>query len=544
MVQIKKVLSILKYTDVSLKIQGLQYIRCLVYMIIYSVSSMIFPGVLSLIIDRGISTKNINNTIIYTVLFFLTGVTIVIFQYLQRMGFSKLSQKLITDMKNKIVEKLLKTNLEFWNKHKIGDIYTIVESDIPKLESLLSTLISDALVNFLVIIGTLGLLCYINPLIGSVLFIAACLFAFFQKEIGKEIKNKMTEMRKQIGKQASFTNEILNYVVNIQLTNLSTGIYQNYEDNNKKIVGKQISQIRTLSISKSIGMIYNITSMLFVIIIGSVRTYNGSLTVGLFFSLILYAQNLYSPVVGLSNIYVTIKNIIPLVDKIYEVFVSSDVISSGQLCPNKNIKGNMRFNHVFYSYDGNESYQIKDLSFEVKTGEIIGIVGNNGCGKTTIIKLLSLLCLPQKGCIEIDDIQITEYNIDFLRTQVGYMLQNLYLPSGVLKNALNYELGKEKLKQLIVDFELDIQAFPEGLESIIDENHSNLSGGECQKISLIRMFMEDKSLYILDEPTAAIDMHCEEKICSSIKKYLHGKTAIIITHRPEILKICNEILYL
>lgn len=547
MISIRKVFKLLKYVEVSLRRQMIQYIKCLIYMMIYTIASMIFPGIISLIIDKGITAKNVNHTIFYTVCFFLTGIIIVLFQYLQRMGFAKFSQKLITDMKNKIVEKIGKTNLEFWNSHKIGDIYTIIESDIPKLESLLTTLISDVVVNLLVIAGTLGLLCYIDPIIGSMLFAIACLFAFVQRQAGGKVKKGMIEIREQVGRQASFTNEILNYIANIQITNLFNKVQQKYQEKNERIMEKQISQTQMLSISKSIGMLYNVSSMLLVIIIGSFRTYSGSLTVGIFFSLILYAQNLYNPVVGLSTTYITVKNITPLIDKILEIFENNNIIKSGEYYPKENIKGNICFSHVFFSYEKDEKYQIEDLSFKLQSGKVLGIVGNNGCGKTTVIKLLTLLSIPQKGKIEIDGIPITRYNIDFLRNQIGYMLQNSYLPSGKIIEVLMPEYGVEKelrLCQLIKDLELNIEAFPEGLEAYIGENHSNLSGGESQKIALIRMFMEDKSVYILDEPTAAIDMKCEEKICSNIKKYLHGKSAIIITHRPAILAICDEVLYL
>ena len=540
---IRYIKKMLVYMEFSFHEQGVQYLRCMLYMLIYTISSMLYPGILSLIIDKGISVKSIKYTSIYTLYFFLTGLSIIIFQYLQRVRFFEFSQKLVFQLKNKIIKKVLKANLEFWKEHNIGDTYTVIENDIPNLEVLMTTLISDIVVNILVLIGTMSILIYIDPIIGIMLLSLALVTAFIQKNFGKIVRNQMVNLRQHMGEQASFTNEILNHGINIQVTNSSEKIIHKYVSKNVSILEERVKQNFVMALSKNIGMLYNVSSILSVIIIGSTKVYNGSATIGIFFSLILYAQNLYSPIVGIGNTYITMKKIIPLVDKIVEVLENDKVVKGGELIPQKPLYGNISFKHVFYRYQKDCDFQISDLSFNLKSGEIMGIVGNNGCGKSTIVKLISQIIVPEKGTIQIDSIPIEEYDLKYLRGQIGFLLQDIFLESGNLGDIIKTD-DEKQLEKIIQDFGLDKIILEQGLEHNVKENSINISGGEKQRIALANLFMEDKLIYILDEPTAAMDLLGEERICKVLKQYLENKTAIIITHRPEILKICNKVLEL
>lgn len=529
--------------EISFHEHGIQYLKCMFYMLIYTIASMLFPGILSLIIDKGISVKSIKYTSIYTLCFFLTGLLIIIFQYLQRVGFFEFSQKLVFQLKNKIIKKVLVADLEFWKEHNIGDMYTVVENDIPNLEVLMTTLISDIVVNILILFGTMSILIYIDPVIGIVLLSLALITAFFQKNFGKIVKSQMISIREHMGEQASFTNEILNHAINIQMTNLSEKISHKYANKNVSVLEERVKQNSVMALSKNIGMLYNVFSILSVIIIGSIRVYNGTATIGIFFSLILYAQNLYSPIVGIGNTYITMKNIIPLVDKIVEVLENENVVKGGKLTPQMPLYGNISFKHVFYRYQKDHNFQISDLSFDLKPGEVMGIVGNNGCGKSTIVKLISQIIVPEKGTIQIDSIPIEEFELKYIRCQIGFLLQDIFLESGNLGDIIKTD-DEKQLEKIIKDFGLEKITLDKGLEHNVKENSINISGGEKQRIALANLFMENKLIYILDEPTAAMDFLGEERICKVLKQYLENKTAIIITHRPEILKICNKILKL
>ena len=152
------------------------------------------------------------------------------------------------------------------------------------------------------------------------------------------------------------------------------------------------------------------------------------------------------------------------------------------------------------------------------------------------------LCEPESGDVIIDKIPVKNYATSYLSSQIGCLLQDEFIISGSLREVIDVEQmhSDYEILSIMEDFCLNVEEFSEGLDTRIGENTSNLSGGQVQKISLARLFLQDKAVYLLDEPTAAIDLGAEEIICCSIKKYLEGKTAIIITHREKILSICDR----
>ena len=158
-------------------------------------------------------------------------------------------------------------------------------------------------------------------------------------------------------------------------------------------------------------------------------------------------------------------------------------------------------------------------------------------------RLLTKLCIPVKGKIFLDDVNLEDYNTEFLRTQIGYMLQNQFFFKGQLKEIVDpySKTDKRELIRLMDFFRIPAELFEDGLDTEINGNLISLSGGEAQKIAMVRLFCENKPVYILDEPTAALDMQSEEEIIELLRKFLKNKTAVIITHRKKILDICDMV---
>ena len=177
---------------------------------------------------------------------------------------------------------------------------------------------------------------------------------------------------------------------------------------------------------------------------------------------------------------------------------------------------------------------------------VVGITGDNGSGKSTLIRLLTKLCTPQQGEILLDRINVEKYNTEFLRTQIGYMQQNEFFLKGKLKDVIDPygKMKQEELSKLMQFFQIPIELFQDSFDTEISENMLNLSGGEVQKLAMVRLFCENKPIYILDEPTAALDLGSEQEITALLKLLLKNKTAMIITHREPILDICDIVVRL
>lgn len=518
---------------------------CIFFMAIYTIASLAFPSFITIIIDKGVSANNTGNIILYSCEMLGVGVIMIVFQYLQRMGFYKLAQRIILSLKEKLVKKILLTNLNFWKEHKAGDIFTILESDVAQLETIFTTTISDILVNFFVVIGISGYLIYIDRVIGILVVFLAVTFSFVQRKIGKKIELSMYELREKVGDLSSYTNEILNNVISIQGSDFGKIVTGKYNKKNKEVIVSSIHQLKIISYTQIVGMVFNTLGIFIVLIVGAMRVRLGTMSIGLLFSLTIYVQRVYGPVVSLGDAYITIRNTIPIIDKVYAVLGTEELIKSGNKRKDNSAEGKIEFRDITFAYDKSERGGVfSNLNIIAKPGQNIGIVGENGSGKTTLLKLLMRVCEPDQGKILLDDIDIKEYELEYFREQFAYMLQNPYLMSGKLRDILN-PFGKNiadvQINQMIAYFELNMERFEQGLDTEIGENKLDISGGEAQKISLIRLFLEEKPVYILDEPTAAIDIESENLICDKLKNLLQGKTAFIITHREKILEICDDV---
>lgn len=516
--------------------------KCFVFLIIYTVATLLLPTFVSKIIDKGITQKNLRLATLYSIGMLATGVIVVIFQYLQQTSFYKLGQELTIVIKQRIYDNVLRTNVKYWEKNSIGDTLIILSEDVSILENLLTTTVSNSIVNIIVITGISIFIIVMDWKCGVLILTMAIVFAIIQKRIGCKIENIVVKMRKSIGEMANFTSETLQNANELQASGYEKLMSHKYGCLNKEVMDSTMKQIKAVTGAQSVGTLFNVLGLLVVIVFGTYQTITNNMTVGTLFVLTVYVQRLYGPIVSLGNSYIEIKNSLPKINKVIDILETPDIIKSGNYIPETDIQGIIEFNNVCFSY--NEKDILKNFNLSVQPGEILGVVGKNGIGKSTLFKLILNLCTPNDGEILLDDMEIVEYENDFIREKIGYVGQEGFVISGRLIDILDPQKNstETKILELMRELQLDITRFDQGLDTYIDENHRNLSGGEYQKIALIRSFIEDRDIYLLDEPTAAIDEKSEHEICKIIKEKLKGKTAIIITHRPKILEICDRVI--
>lgn len=518
-------------------------VKCLLFMIMYTVFSLAFPGFISLIIDEGVKRSNIEKIAFYCSLMLVCGILMIFFQYLQKVSFYKLAQEIVYNMKHTIFEKLSERNLKFWTHYQVGDVLRILENDIDNIQNLLTSTISNIIINFLVAAGITLVLVVINPVIGITVLLMALIFAQIQKRCGDKIQNGMEVLRVEMGDLSSVINEMLNNITSIQMANLTELEKKRFDIKNKNVIQQFITQIKKITITQLIGMSFNIIGILVVLCAGANEVLKGRLSIGVLFSMTIYVQRLYGPIVTLGTEYINIKNTKPMIDKVQKILENEDSVLGG-VVNWTNVKGKIDFINVNFKYK--DKWILRDFSIEILENTIMGIVGENGSGKSTIIKLLSKLCVPQSGMIYLDGIPIENFTYESVKRNIAVIPQDNFLPYGSLKSIMEIN-SKEKEKvmyELMEKMGISIAKFPEGLNTEISENMGNLSGGEIQKLSLIRALLQDKKIYILDEPTSAMDLESESKFCSIVKEYLINKTVLIITHRQEILSVCDSIIQL
>ncbi|MFG6367543.1 MAG: ABC transporter ATP-binding protein/permease [Lachnospiraceae bacterium] len=535
---IKKINTILQ---MPIKLYIFKQIKCLIFMVLYTIFSLAFPGFISLIIDEGIKSCDIEKILFYCSAMLVCGLLMILFQYLQKVSFYKLAQQIVYNIKRTMFEKLLERNLKFWMNYQIGDVLRVLENDIDSIQNLLTGTISNLIINFFVAVGITIVFLIINPILGLIILLMAFLFASIQKKCGDKIQDGMSVLRLQMGELSSIINETLNHIATIQMADLTALERRRFDTKNRNVIQQFILQTKRVTIAQLIGMSFNVFGILAVLVVGAIEVLKGRLSIGVLFSLTIYIQRLYGPIVVLGTEYINIKNTKPMIEKILEILENEDSILAGKIdwiCT----KGEINFDDVSFKYK--EKWILQNLTMEIPEKATIGIIGENGSGKSTLIKLLSKLCIPQSGMLYFDGISIDNITYESIKRNVTVIPQECFLPYGTLRDIMEID-SKEKENKMFEFMEklgVSLEKFPDGLETELTENRGNLSGGEAQKLALIRGLLQNKSIYILDEPTAAMDLESERNFCNIVREYLTNKTVIIVTHRRELLTVCDKII--
>lgn len=526
-VNMKEIMELVRYTKISyLRKQ----IKCFIWVLLNTLLTLIYPSCISFVIDHGVEKRDMSTVVNSVVILLLLGLLIILTNYIQQLKYTKLGREICEKLKNRIFQKLCNTNYKFWSKNRVGDILTVINTDISSVEKLFTTTINNAILNSLYFLGIIIILFLLNYVIGIWISILLIGFMILQRKNGKKIKNGMTELRTKMGIFNSNTQEMISNMPDIQLIYPNNKLQNTYYDQNHQTNILYFQQVKNILKAKNIGIGFNTLSVFVALLVGAAGVLNGTMSVGNLFSVVIYVQQLYSPAIALGDAYNTMKNTQPNIKRILDLLENKDVIKCGPLIPEKRLNGKISFKHVTFSYGDSNRNIFTDVNLDLEAGKVYGIIGDNGKGKSTFIRLIAGLCIPDSGTISIDDININTYDIEYLRNHIGYLTQKPLLLSG--ETVIDYTQEKKILNKFYLKDDIKI-----------NDNGMGISGGENQKLALVHLLNErTKDIFILDEPTASVDLKSEEVICNQIKDILRGKTVLIITHRTNVLKICDEII--
>lgn len=541
-----KIIIVLKELKVDMKKFFLLHGLCLIPSAIVMIADILFPSTINLIIDKGIVRGDTNNIIIYSIAMLLLGVLIIVFGYVENMAYAKFQSTFFAQLKQELSLKLIQGQHANGRKIKGGELYTNLLTDLNNISTLVTTLIPGVLINILTFFGVSGFILYYFRKIGILILFLALIITWGNNYFGKKVGESSYKYRNAIGKETSFLQEILGRLEILDMMGYSAFLVKKYKSLNENTKVYEIKQSRIENLSAAYRLATNTILLMLVIVIGAYFSTNGIMEVGVLFSLTIYVQRLSAPISGLIQGYLEIKRVVPYAEQLRNIIITNNEKTRNI----EDIKENLHSIEVVnmrYAYeDGKQIF--RKFNFQIRQGEIIGLVGENGCGKSTLVKILMRQCNGYKGEILINGEKNLKYiDKNYFINQIGYLDQENILLNGTLReiiNPNNYEISDEKILELIESIGLKKSILENGLDFEIAENGSNLSGGEAQKIGLIHIIIENKNWFFLDEPTSAMDEESEKIVCEFLKKYVKGKTGIIITHRKRILDICTKVLNL
>lgn len=538
----------LKWIFSYLKKYKFKYLFALLLVLFTSAINMVNPFISGRIVDKVLG-ENQTNLLIPLI---LTMIAIVVFKgfitYAYQMILEKISQRILFKIRTDLYEKILELDVNFYSKVKTGDLMARMTGDTDAIRHFVAWVVYNILSSVTTFAFAIISMIYVNATLTIFMLFVSPLIGFFTFKMSKEISPTFHNIREAYSRLNSVVQENIsgNRVVRafgretfeIDKFNIEN---KNYRDRNLdtiKVTRKYIPKLEFLSNSLSVVMI----------LVGGVLVVTNKITLGelVIFNSLLWALN--NPMRMCGYLINDTQRFIASSAKIIELLRTESNIKNNEETINLNkFKGDISFKNVSLDIDGRRV--INNVSFEVKAGQTIGLVGHTGAGKSLIIDLLSRFYDATEGEIFIDGINIKDMDLDILRGNVAIAMQDIFLFSDTVKDNIAFsnprasfpEVKRIAKKAQAHDF---IKRLDEGYETIIGERGVGLSGGQKQRVSLARAMMKNASIFVLDDVTSAVDMETEKKIQHELKNMEEKKTTFIIAHRISSLKQADLILVL
>lgn len=472
-----------------------------------------------------------------------------IFTFLMRQSLIVMSRHIEFDLKNEIFAQYEKLSQGFYKRNRTGDLMNRISEDVAKVRMYTGPAVMYGIntsITFIVVIIQMYL---ISPELTLYTLIPLPLLSYSIFKLSNAINKRSTIYQQNLSSLASFTQEMFSGIRIIKAHNIESTIQSDFQ--NLSTESKQ-KNMRLSFLNSLFGplMIFLIgLSSLIVICIGGIMYINGSIThIGIIAEFILYVSMLTWPVASLGWISSMVQEAEASQKRINEFLKEVPEIQNKTNLPTE-IIGNIEFKNVSFTYDDTNIQALKDISFKVKKGQTLAILGKTGSGKSTILALISRLYDIDKGELLIDGTPIDQVNLDSLRNSVAIVPQDAFLFSDTIKN--NIKFGKEDATdQEIIEVAQkavvhhNIQEFKLGYDTILGERGITLSGGQKQRVSIARALIKDAPILLLDDSLSAVDTETEEAILQNLDKETQNKTTFIVSHRVSAARNADKIIVL
>lgn len=523
------------------------FLISIVGMIGYAAVDTFFFSQIETLIDDGLTKSNpkilLYGAIFVPVIFILRGLfNFVSTYFLNWVGF-----RVVTTLRQQLFDHMMKLPVSFHDRHSTGDLLSKITYTTQQVAEASSRAVLILIRDGAFVVGLLGLMFYHSWQLSLVFLLVGPVIAKIVAVVSKRFRKVSSRIQTAMGDVTTTAEQMLNGHKVVVMYEGQKRESKRFSTINNITRNQNMKLINAQSLSTSLIQLIASFSLSMVLVLASFPDMLAQLSAGAFTTLLTAMIMLLQPLKRLTTVNSDFQRGIAAAQSIFSVLDEHAEADSGK----RNIdraRGDIRFEHVDFSYDGTESPALADVSFHVEPGKTLALVGRSGSGKSTISNLLTRFYTPQGGVIKLDDTDIYDYRLKALRRQFALVSQHVTLFNDSIANNIAYGAhGKVTLDEIRTAAE---QAYvteftdnmPNGLDTTVGENGVMLSGGQRQRIAIARALLRDAPILILDEATSALDSESERHIQSALQALQQDRTSIVIAHRLSTIEKADEIL--
>lgn len=503
------------------------------------------PESIKTVISPKMNIEKIKTITIFLVILYVIS---AIFNLFEGLVMSIVSNKFAKDLRAKITKKINKLPLKYFDKHQTGDILSRVTNDVDTIGQTMNQSLGTLVSAITLFIGTIIMMFITNWIMAITAIVSSILGFALMMIVMTKSQKYFNEKQKKLGQLNAHIEEIYTGINVVRISNAREYTKKEFDKLNKQLkTSNQKSQFLSGLMPPMMSFIGNF-GYVAVCIVGALLTINNKITFGVIVAFMTYVRMFTSPLTQIAQAMTSLQSTAAAGERVFEFIDEQEMQKENpkHKLDKKEVKGNIEFQDVVFTYDGNDKPTINNFSAKIKPGQKVAIVGPTGAGKTTIVNLLMRFYEINSGTIKIDNIDTKELSRQNVHELFTMVLQDTWLFEGTIKENIIYNrknIKDKQIKEVCEEVGIDhfIKTLPEGYNSKVTDN-DDISSGQKQLITIARAMIENSPFLILDEATSNVDTRTEELVQTAMDKLTKGKTSFIIAHRLSTIKNADLIL--
>ncbi|UOQ66096.1 ABC transporter ATP-binding protein [Hymenobacter volaticus] len=488
------------------------------------------------------------NVLLYGILIIVLALLRGVFLFFMRQTLIVMSRHVENDQKNEIYQHYQSLPLAFYRRHSTGDLMSRISEDVGRVRMYIGPALMYfmQLVILFVLIVPLMFMVNVKLTIYTLLPLPVLSVSIFY--VNNLIEKKSDEIQRSLSGMTTFVQEAFSGIRVLKSFVREDDSHQQFAMASNEYKEKSLSLNFVNSLFFPLILFLVGLSTIVTVYVGGQEVIRGTITTGSIAEFLIYVNLLTWPVTALGWTSSLVQRAEASQARINEFLdQKTDIISQKNI--EQEIVGDIVFDHVSFTYPDTGIQALRDVSFRIRPGQTLAIIGNTGSGKSTVAVLLCRLFDVTSGTIRIDGVDVRDFSLNSLREQIGYVPQDVFLFSDSIRNNINFGLSnptEERMQQAAKDANVyeNIIRFPEGFETKLGERGITLSGGQKQRVSIARALVKEPKILILDDSLSAVDTNTENAILDALQRIMHNRTSLIISHRVSSVKLADEILVL